>query len=233
MAGPAAIIRLIHRLRRQARDLQAEIERVPRAVRVQHDRVALREEALREAQEGLKRLKVANHEKEVSLRTRANLVSKHEKQLNEAASKKEYDALKAEIDAERAAWRKLEDEILEGMMEVEERTARLPDAEKAVAQAREEAARFERESAGRAAALNEELGRVNAELAAVETTLPAEVRPQYDRLVAARGEDALAALAGRTCTACYTEITHQNYNELLQERFVVCKNCDRMLYLAE
>jgi predicted CXXCH cytochrome family protein len=43
----------------------------------------------------------------------------------------------------------------------------------------------------------------------------------------------MAAVQGRTCSACHSEITAQNYNELLQELFVVCKSCDRILYLPE
>jgi predicted nucleic acid-binding Zn-ribbon protein len=52
-------------------------------------------------------------------------------------------------------------------------------------------------------------------------------------LVTAKGDDALAAVTGRSCSACYTEITAQNYNELVREQFVPCKSCGRILYLPE
>src|SRR5919202_130820 len=100
MAGPAAILRELHRLRRHARDLQAEIDRGPRALKAQQDKVARQEEALREAQEVIKRLKVETHDKELTLRGKQQQIAKHERQLNEATSKKEYDALQAEINAD-------------------------------------------------------------------------------------------------------------------------------------
>ena len=87
-------------------------------------------------QGGLSHVKVGVHEKEVSLKQAQQQITKHEKQLNEATSKKEYDALKVEIAAEKQRCQQLEDEILNGMMEMEERTAQLPEIEKAVTQAR-------------------------------------------------------------------------------------------------
>ncbi len=47
------------------------------------------------------------------------------------------------------------------------------------------------------------------------------------------GPDGMAAVKNRSCAACSTEITAQSYNELLQEQFVACKSCGRILYLPE
>jgi predicted nucleic acid-binding Zn-ribbon protein len=233
MAGPAVILREIHRLRRFARDLQTKIEQGPRALKAQQARVGRQEEALRQAQDGLKRLKVTMHDKEVTLKTTLQQITKYEKQQNEAVSKKEYDTFQHEIDAARKKVRQLEDEILDAMAHTEEETPKVPELEKALAQVREEAARFEREQGERLAGYAAELAQTHQQIAEVEATLPPEVQPQYKRLVAAKGEDGLAALNGRTCSACYTDITAQNYNDLSQGNFVLCKSCGRMLYLPE
>jgi predicted nucleic acid-binding Zn-ribbon protein len=234
MPGPAATLREIHRLRRHARDLQDRIEQAPRQLRAQQSRVSREEDALREGQETIKRLKVATHEKEVSLKAVRSQIKKYEQQLNEATAKKEYDSLKAEIAAAEGKVRKLEDEILEVMVEVEDRTARLPDLEKSVQQAKADLARFEGEMQERVGRLEQQRQQALAEIAAVEAALPpGDVRNQYERLIKARGEDALAAVQGNICTACYTEITAQQTQDLRQGQFVVCKNCDRILYLPE
>jgi predicted nucleic acid-binding Zn-ribbon protein len=233
MSGPASTLRELHRLRRHAKDLQSRIDQQPRLLKAQHNAVAKQEEALREAQEAIKRLKVTTHEKEVSLKTANQQVVKHEKQLNEAATKKEYDALKTEIAAARDDVRRLEDEILDAMAETEERTSQLPQLDKAVQQARAELAKFERDSEARLSDLNEQRQRVVEELAETEAKLPADVRAPYERLIKARGEDALAAVQGRICTACYTEITAQQAHEVTQDQLVFCKNCGRILYVPE
>jgi predicted nucleic acid-binding Zn-ribbon protein len=233
MSGPAAILREIHRLRRHAKDLQTEIERLPRLVKGQQAKVARQEDAVREAHEAIKRLKISGHAKEVSLKEAQQQIAKHEKQLNEAGSKKEYDALKAEIAAEKQKCQQLEDEILNGMMEMEERAAQVPEIEKTVAQAKKESAEHEQNARVREANLAELMAQTQKQLQEVEASLPDDVRPQYQRLVAARGEDALAAVQGRTCKACYTEITAQATTDLAREQFLLCKSCGRILYAQE
>jgi len=233
MAGPATILREIHRLRRQAKDLQSELDRGPRLLKAQQSKVARQEEAVREAHDALKRLKMTSHDKEGLLKATLQQIDKHERQLNEAGSKKEYDALKSEIAADKKKCQGLEDEILNCMAEIEEGTARLPELEKAVQQAKGEYAEYEKTFQERLAGLTQQLNQALGAIKDVEATLPADVRPQYDRLVAARGEDAMAAVQNRTCMACYTEITAQSYNDLMLSQFVFCKNCGRALYLPD
>jgi predicted nucleic acid-binding Zn-ribbon protein len=231
MSGAASILREIHRLRRHAGELQDRVEQGPRQLRAHQASVTRQEEALRQAQEGIKKLKVAQHEKEVSLKAKHQQIKKHEDQFKTASTRKEYDALRSEIEAERKEISKLEDATLDVMGETEEKAAQIPVLEKAVQQAKADLAAYERDSGPRLAALAEERQKVLRQLAEVEATVPADVREPYERLTKARGEDALAAVVDRTCSACYTEITQQGYNELLAERFVLCKSCGRILYL--
>jgi predicted nucleic acid-binding Zn-ribbon protein len=233
MSGPAEVFRELHRLRRHARDLQDQVERGPRLIQGQHARAARQEESYREAQEALKRLKVGTHEKEVSLKSAHQQIEKYQRQLNEAVGSKEYAALQTEIAHARKRFQELEEEILAGMAEAEERAAQLPGAEKAVRQAKDEAARYEEAAKERLAAHARQLAEVQQKIREVEATLPEEVRPLYERLVVARGEDGMAVVQGRNCAACYTAITAQNYNDLLSGRLVLCKACGRILYLPE
>jgi uncharacterized protein len=231
MAGPATILREIHRLKRFAKDLQSEIERGPRLLRGQQVKVARQEELYKEAQDELKRLKVASHEKEVQLKATLQQIDKHERQLNEAASKKEYDALKAEIASDKRKCSQLEDDILESLTQIEERTAQLPESEQAVRRAKAEYTDYEKNAEGRLAGLRQQFEETQRQIEQIEATLPDDVQPHYARLIAARGEDSLAPVENRTCMACYTEITAQSANELHQGKFVFCKNCGRALYL--
>src|SRR5438094_267029 len=87
--------------------------------------------------------------------------------------------------------------------------------------------------AARMAALTEQLEQTLQQILEAETSLRDEVRTHYDRLVSHRGEDALSAVLKGTCSACYTGITAQSYNDLVQGQFVLCKSCGRILYLPE
>ncbi|HMF16558.1 MAG TPA: C4-type zinc ribbon domain-containing protein [Gemmataceae bacterium] len=233
MSAPGAILREIHRLRRNAKDLKGKIDQGPKQLKTQEDKVARQEQILKQAQDDLKHLKVATHEKEGSLKVTDEQVKKYTKQLSDIMSKKEYDALKSELTHSRDKAAKLEDQILEALGQIEERTAQIPVLENNLKEARAQAEQFNREYQARLADLAKQHQETLAKLAEVEGTLPADIKPQYDRLTAAKGEDALALVEGRTCTSCYTEITPQSYNDLIRALFVLCKNCGRMLYLAE
>src|SRR5262245_5702350 len=140
MPGPAAVLREIHRLRRFARDLQTKIEQGPRVLKAKQNALVKQEDECRRAHDALKKLKVHVHEQEVALKAKQEQVKKYERQLNTIQNKKEYDALKLEIENGKKEMQQLEDEILEGLGSVEEQTAAVPLLDKGVAQAKAELA---------------------------------------------------------------------------------------------
>jgi len=233
MSTTAAIVRELHRLRRHAKDLKDEIDRMPRQLKAYNAKVVRQEEAIKQANEDLKKLKVTATEKEKSLKAKHADIAKYEKQRNEATVKKEYDALGAEITAAKTACGKLEEEILIALTEVDEQVAKLPELDKLLMQAQHEVANFDSIVKERQADMANQHKQVLAQLKEVEMTIPPDIRVQYDRLVGARGEDAMSCVMERNCLACYTSITAQELNELLQGRFVSCKSCGRYLYLPE
>ena len=143
-ATPASTLREVHRLRRHAKELQDEIERAPRVLKARQTKITNEENALKEGQEELKRLKVSALEKESQLKGLQQNIAKHEKQKNEATSKKEYDGLGVEIASDKKKCQDLEDEILDALTKIDEQTARIPALEAAVGKARQEYAAFER-----------------------------------------------------------------------------------------
>jgi uncharacterized protein len=234
MPGTATLFRELHRLRRHLRELQAELERAPRTLKAHQGKLAKQEEAFKEAQEALKKQKVGIHEKEVSLKATHQQIAKYEKQLGEAVTnKKEFDLKKAEIANARQRAAALENEALEAMADVEERAAKLPEQEKALAQARADFAEFEKGHQARVARLEEEKRRANEELKASEVQVPDKLRTDYQRMVNAYGADALAQVNGNACSHCGTEVTAQQSSLLVQEQYVACKSCGRGLYLPE
>ncbi len=233
MAGVSDSLREIHRLRRHAREMQAEIDRGPLTLKAHRARAAKIEDVARDAHESLKKLKVTAHEKEVSLKSTVGQIAKYEKQLDTASDTKQMEALKHQIEHAKAQAATLEDEILTALAEIDERTAKLPQQDADAAKAKNDLAAFEAEHQDRLQRLAEELRSALAQLAEVEAHLPADVKPQYQRAVNAYGADALAAVEGQTCQQCHTQITSQQRIELLAGQFVLCKSCGRGLYLPE
>src|SRR2546423_1555257 len=125
MSGLVATLRELHRLRRHAKDLQEQIERTPKQIKIQQAKVARQEELYHAAQEELKNLKVQNIERESQLKSTHQVIAKKEKSRNEATSTKEYQVLQNDIANARKQSQQLEEEILAGIMAIEEKTAQL------------------------------------------------------------------------------------------------------------
>jgi predicted nucleic acid-binding Zn-ribbon protein len=233
MPGPAPTFREIHRLRRYARDLQEQLERLPRQRKAQHARLAKQEQALKDEQEAIKRLKLAATDKEKTIRQKGELIARYEAQMNTVSSKKEFDALRLEIAHNQEVCARLEDEVLAAIAEGEERTAKLPEVERQLAQVKQDVAKFEADAGPREADLKAQLTDATGQLKEQEAKLPADLRPMYLRTIASLGADGLAEVQDRNCTSCNTEITLQMKEDLQYERFVLCRSCGRILYLPE
>ncbi len=231
MSTPAKTLQEIHRLRRFIKDLQAKLEDLPRQVRNRKEDIVYHEGKLKQAQDDLKKLKVKTHENDVTLKQTTEQIERYERQLNDIMSKKEFDALKAEIAHSQEKVQQLEDTILDELTEIDERTANLPSLENAVKEAKEESARFEKESEERQKILTEELERSQNQLTETENNLPSgDFRVQYQRMIRQMGEDAFASVKKQSCQACYTRVTAQQSNELMRGLIVLCKACGRILY---
>lgn len=231
MAGIVDTFRELHRLHRLIRDLKSEMEKGPRLLQQQQAKLKRAETAVQENHDAIKQLKVSAHDKEVSLKAAHQQIAKYEKQRETAASKKELDAFEHEIAHNRQECGKLEEEIFAILTEIEERTAKGPELDKAMAQCKQELAGFEQEETQRQERLKGELQRAQAELIGLEKTIPLDIRSLYDRLIASHGADGLAAVRDRTCSNCYGSITLQHQRELDAGRFFTCKNCGRILYI--
>jgi predicted nucleic acid-binding Zn-ribbon protein len=230
MPGIGETFREIHRLRRFARELQQEIDRGPIQLKARRNVATKIAEAYQAAQDELKKLKVTVHEKEGALKATHTQIAKYEKQQDEVGDKKQYDALKHEIATAQAKAATLEDEILNGMSETEERTAKLPEQEKAATKGRDDLAAFEREQGERLTRLAEQLKDTLGQLKEAERGIPEQYAAQYQRMVTAFGADALAAVENHSCAHCHTQITIQQMHDVDTGELAICRACGRGLY---
>jgi predicted nucleic acid-binding Zn-ribbon protein len=226
------VLREIHRLRRHHRDLLTEIERLPRLLKAHQAKIAKQEQAFKQAQDDLKHLKVSAHDKEVNLKATNQQLAKYEKQLNDMKTPKEVEAKEKEIATSKKSIAELEEQILLGLAEIDESSAKIPLLDKALKDARAELSVFEKDSKERQQRLTAEVKLTEEQLKKQEVHLPAAIRGTYDRLVKAYGPDALAVVNKSSCGHCHTSVTAQNVNEMNQGRYVSCNSCGRMLYLS-
>lgn len=227
------VLRNLHYAIQKVHDLGIELEQGPRKLRQHQARVEQQQKKLEEEQAALKHVKVGIHDKELNIKDNLQKITKHQTQMGQVTTNKEYQALKHEIENEKLANKKIEDEILEIMLTLEERAKVIPEFEKAVHAAKEELKKAEAEMAGRLEEKRQILKQAEAEVAAAEDAMPPDLLVTYKRLFNSMGAGAISPLNGRSCTECYTEATSQQINDLKSNRVVTCKSCGRLLYLAE
>jgi len=233
MSVTAAALRDLHRLHRQLSDLRERSARGPKQIRAREAQLAAAEANLTKLQNEHKALRVAVDSKQLSLKTSEQKIKDLKAKLNACGSNREYQALKDQIAADEMAGSVLADEILEGMEHTDKVKLQVTEAEALVATAKQELAKAQGAVRDQQELLDGDVSRLEGELRAAESALPADFRQDYDRVVKAKGEDALAMVEGESCGGCYQQLTLNIHNDLRMSRSVFCKSCGRLLYLPE
>jgi predicted nucleic acid-binding Zn-ribbon protein len=234
MSATALNLRDLHELHQRAKALRARLSSGPKTLAIRQSTLAARTAELEKERKVLQdaRVHLKKHEHSVQaidnktddLKTKLNLVKKND----------EYKALQNQIAHEAAAKSKIEEEMLVLLEDIEIHAA-------AVAKLEADAKRFGGEVAALEQQIDNESISQKAQLADLETAIvqaehviPEEYRVQYRRIVARYGPDALAVCEDGSCLGCYTSLTAQMVNDLMNATSLsFCLSCGRLLYLAE
>ena len=157
-------------------------------------------------------------------------LSKFKDQLMEVKTNKEYTAMLKEIEAAQTELRRLEDRLLERMLEADDLVARQKEAEAKLAADKsviaDERAKLEEETSR----LQRELDTAVASRVRVVSEVTPSVLWTYETVRAKRGM-AVAEVKGGYCSACHVRLRPQMANELRrQELLFQCESCQRFLY---
>tara|TARA_R110002049_G_scaffold72490_2_gene187072 strand:- start:65770 stop:66504 length:735 start_codon:yes stop_codon:yes gene_type:complete len=227
------LLRTLHRIHRQLADLQSQIDRGPRQIKAGEGMVAKASADAEEAKNALKKMRLASDEKQLQLKTRESRIEDLKAKLNTAASNKEFSLLKEQIAADVQANAVLSDEILEQFEQIDVLQGHVDKAEAELKEQQEEQAKRIAEVESRLGVLKEDLEGVRGQLKATEGKIPGSLRVEYERLIASRGEEALAPVDQESCGGCYQTLTTQVMNQLQLSQLVMCPNCNSLLYLPE
>lgn len=233
MAVTAGALRELHRIHRQLVDLRGRLERGPRQIRARRKNLVVIESNITSVREEILQTRMNVDAKQLDLKSSESKILDSKTKLNSCSSNKEYQAFLEQIAAAKMAASVLSDEILELLERMDELEQGLAEIEKQIAVAQEEQAKVEQQVAEVAARISVDIGRLEKDLVVAETALPADFRVDYDRILRAKGADALATVEGSFCSGCYQQITPNMENNLTMDRPVFCLNCGALLYMPE
>lgn len=233
MTITAEALRTLHRLHQQATELRGRLARGPKQIKARENNVKHLENELESAKESEKRIKLTVSERELTLKERENRILDIRAKLNSCSSNREYETFVEQIAADEQANSVLSDEILELFDKVSESSKVVKTANDSLQQSKSQLKEVTDRVTEEKSGLESELTRIEQELGESEKNLPSEVKQDYERVVRAHGEEALAPLDDENCGGCFQRITPQMLNELALGKLVFCKSCGRLLYVPE
>ncbi|MEL7500425.1 MAG: phospholipase [Planctomycetota bacterium] len=218
---------------RQLTDIQERMDRGPIRIRIVTANEANFAAEQTDAQDRLNELRKASNEKQMQLAEREAKIEDMKGKLNACDSNKEFQLLKDRIAADEQANFVLQDEILEQLERMDVLTEALNTAKANHEKAKSETVAMKDKVALELSELEAEQQRVREELGESEGKLPISLREDYQRLVAAKGENAFAVTNTENCDNCHQRCTTQMKSNLMMQLPVKCAGCGSILYVVQ
>jgi predicted nucleic acid-binding Zn-ribbon protein len=234
MAATADNLRELHLLHQRAKALRDRLASGPKTLAARQAALANRQAELETAKKTLQDTKVQLKKQEHSLQSIETKIDDLKVKLNQVKKNDEYKALQNQIAHDGAAKSKIEEDILILLETSETKAADLKKFEEDVKRSAAEVEALQQQLDEQVAAHKVQLQELETAIIEAETTIPDEYRDRYRRIVGRYGADALAVCEDGSCQGCYTSLTPQMINDLINgEGQSFCLSCGRLLYLPE
>lgn len=232
MSPTCAGMKQLHDLRLKLREISDELERGPRQIAVRKQAIDKKSDEVESLRTKLKQTRMSADQKNLQLKSSESRIYDLNGKLNIAANNREYEALRSQIAADTMAKSVLEDEILEALEKVDLAQIEVKKMELEVAAMNTALQKLTAEVQTKESGLKERAAALQLQVSEAEKILPAEIIPQYRRLVQAYGANALAPVVNKSCSECFVSVTAQVYLELRSGKVKFC-TCGRLMYVAE
>ncbi len=236
MPATAENLRDLHHLHQRARALRDRLTSGPKTVAARQAALQIRQNELETAKKALQEAKVLLKKHEHLLQGVETKIDDYKVKLNQVKKNEEYKAIQNQIAHDASSKSKFEEDILHAFDTIDEKAKEVARLEAEVKRAGDEIANLKKQIDDQAASQAAQLRELEAAIIAGESIIPEAHRDQYRRIIARYGADALAACEGPdgACLGCYTAVTAQVMNELINGvSLSFCMSCGRLLYLAE
>jgi uncharacterized protein len=234
MPATADNLRDLHLLHQRAKALRDRLASGPRTLAARQAALATRQSELDAAKKALQDSKVQLSKHEHSLKSVDAKIDDLKVKLNQVKKNEEYKALQNQIAHDNTAKSKIEEDILLSYDVIETKTAEAKKTEDEVKRVAAEVAALQKQLDDQVASHKVQLEELETAIVGAESLIPDEYREKYRRIVGRYGADALAVCENASCNGCFTSLTGQMINDLINgEGLSFCLSCGRLLYLNE
>ncbi len=223
----------LHRLQQLDTERDAKEARLTEIETALKDDTALREarQALEKAEKRAREWEIKQRDLELQMASLSDKTSRSEKRLysGKVTNPKELADLQAEVASLKRRRQRLEDSLLEAMIEREQAEETRDEARAHLEQVestwttRQEALTAEQD------ALRQRLEEIRQERDTILPRLDSAILATYGRLRKAKGGQAVARARDDTCTACGVTVSSSAEWKLRQGELIHCDSCGRLL----
>ena len=215
-------------------ELRARIDRFPGISKALDEKLRSAQAAVATAQEKAKSNQGTRKKLEGEITAAESKISKYRDQMMSVKTNEEYRALQHEIEHAQQGIRKVEDEILNLMMEAEAGQSELKAAE---AHLKEDQQKVHTERKQLEEENKRDLGALDAylkERKEIDASVSPDLISRYERVRKLRGGIGVAAARNSVCEICQVRIRPQVFQEIRRnDQIIACDACQRILYDPE
>ncbi len=213
--------------------LEARTQGIPEEIEAHRQTLEESRQSLVEEERLIEEVHARQRELELDVASLREELSKHKTQLMEVKTNKEYQAMLHEIEGGERGIEAKEDQILEGMMAIEEREKVVQRLQTDYEKEESEILSKQRKLEGFAAQAESEILVLQKERGQLEGEMPEELTQQYQKIASVRNGVALAEARDQSCQGCHVKLRPQLFTEIrTSQRIITCENCNRFLYYA-
>ena len=214
--------------------LRIRIDKFPFISKALDEKLRSAQIAVSAAQEKAKSNQTSRKKFEGEISAIEGKISKYRDQMMAVKTNEEYRALQHEIEHAQQAIRKIEDDILNLMLEAESGQTELKAAEAQLKEDQQkvnaERKQLEEENKRDLSALDSYL----KERKQIEGSVPSDLVSRYERVRKLRGGIGVAAARNEVCEICQVRIRPQVFQEIRRnDQIIACDACQRILYNPE
>ncbi|MCY3018682.1 MAG: C4-type zinc ribbon domain-containing protein [Planctomycetota bacterium] len=209
--------------------IKKDLERLPKELAGQEALPKALRTSIDRAKAEIVRLKMEADAAELEVKSGEEALKRYAGQLNILRHNKEFEAVRRQMDAQRAWNKENESKCYKLLEEAEAKQKALENDSAALAEA-EQALALETERVNQTVAeLRAQYESLTAEREQMTKDVPDRELELYNRVVSARGQ-AIAHVESGICSACFMKVPAQVHNlALLGQELVCCPSCGRIL----
>jgi predicted nucleic acid-binding Zn-ribbon protein len=215
-------------------ELRTRIDRFPGISKALDDKLKSAQSGLETAKDKSKQNQGNRKKLETEISSIEGKISKYRDQMMAVKTNDEYRALQHEIEHAQTAIRKIEDDILNLMMEAETSQS---DIKMAEVRLKEDQAKVNDERKALEAENKRDLTALESYLKErkdIQGSVSSDLISQYERVRKHRGGIGVAAARNEVCEICQVRIRPQVFQEIRKNnQIIACDACQRILYDPE